>query len=364
MAGRLRAPVHQPLPVHAAQCSIEGAGGSLPDEGLCSRRRLESGITVDVVCTEKPHIAPTWIIPWSPSFNQRAEELDRAIVLNVTVAINEAVEEAILANFARRLELVHDSLSLCRLGPASFLLILPSLEMADRAYDGGRIVNLSPTTKIHVMRWSRFLNSSVTASLPFHVEIEVSGIPAHAWELESVQALLNEWCWIADLHPDCERQREVFKVIAWCSSLSSIPREFKLQIVDPVTSDGGMLRRSLVYPIRVSVKVLDRPNLLQSLQPSPPPVEDDPDQGRRRRRRRSRRSSFGINAPGKSSTTAVLPRASVHQRLGPCVQVFVKEGIRMPRLPVHNRLGPLEVFIAEKGAIKKMKRVWIPKRKL
>lgn len=56
-----------------------------------------------------------------------------------------------MASFARRLELVHDSLSMCRLGPASFLLILPSLEMADRAYDGGRIVNLSPTTKIHVM---------------------------------------------------------------------------------------------------------------------------------------------------------------------------------------------------------------------
>jgi hypothetical protein len=175
--------------------------------------------------------------------------LDRAIVLNVTVAINEAVEEAILANFARRLELVHDSLSLCRLGPASFLLILPSLEMADRAYDGGRIVNLSPTTKIHVMRWSRILNSSAAASLPFHVEIEVYGIPAHAWELEYVQALLNEWCWIADLHPDCERQREVFKVIDWCSSPGSIPREFKLQIVDLVTSDGGMLRRSIVYPI-------------------------------------------------------------------------------------------------------------------
>jgi hypothetical protein len=78
-----------------------------------------------------------------------------------------------LASFARRLELVHDSLSMCRLGPASFLLILPSLEMADRAYDGGRIVNLSPTTKIHVMRWSRILSSSAAASLPFQVEIEV-----------------------------------------------------------------------------------------------------------------------------------------------------------------------------------------------
>ena len=179
-----------------------------------------------------------------------------------------------------------------------------------------------------------------------------------------MQALLNEWCWIADLHPDCERQREVFKVTAWCSSPGSIPKEFKLEIVDPVTTDGGMLRRSLVYPIRVSVKVLDRPDMLQSLQPSPPPAEDDPDQGRRRRRRRSRRSSFGINAPGKGSTTAVLPRVSVHQRLGPRVQACGKEGVRVPRLAVHKRLGPLGIFNADKGAVKKMKRVWIPKRKL
>jgi hypothetical protein len=54
-------------------------------------------------------------------------------------------------------------------------------------------VNLSPTIKIHVMRWSRILNSSAAASLPFQVEIEVSSIPAHAWELATVQALLNEW---------------------------------------------------------------------------------------------------------------------------------------------------------------------------
>ena len=120
------------------------------------------------------------------------------------MAIHEAVGEAILASFARRMELVQESLSMCRLGLASFLLILPSLEMADHAYDGGRIVNFSPTIKIHVRRWIRILNSYVAASLPFQVEIEVSGIPAHAWELAIVQALLNEWCWIADLHPDCE----------------------------------------------------------------------------------------------------------------------------------------------------------------
>jgi hypothetical protein len=156
----------------------------------------------------------------------------------------------------------------------------------------------------------------------------------------------------------------VFKVTAWCSSPNSIPREFKLEIVDPVTTDGGMLRRSTVYPIRVSVKIIDRPNMLQSLQPSPPLAEDDPDQGRRRRRRRSRRSSFGITAPRKSSTAVVLPRLSVHQRLGPRVQSFVKEGVRVPRLPVHKRLGPLGIFNAEKGAFKKVKRVCIPKRRL
>ncbi|KAL5667642.1 hypothetical protein ACJX0J_019863, partial [Zea mays] len=306
------------------------------------RHRLESDIGVDAgggVCTEEPHIdrsnrpwIPSRIILWSPSFNQRADVLARAIVLNVTVAIHEAVEEAILASFAWRLELVHDSLSMCRLGPASFLLILPSLEMADHAFDGEEL-------------WSRILNSSAAASLPFQVEIEVSSIPAHAWELAT-------------------RQREVFKVTAWCSSPNSIPREFKLEIVDPVTTDGGMLRRSTVYPIRVSVKIIDRPNMLQSLQPSPPLAEDDPDQGRRRRRRRSRRSSFGITAPRKSSTAVVLPRLSVHQRLGPRVQSFVKEGVRVPRLPVHKRLGPLGIFNAEKGAFKKVKRVCIPKRRL
>jgi hypothetical protein len=102
MAGRLRAPVHRLPPVHAAQCSVEDAGGPLPDEGRSRRRRLESDIDVDAgdsVCTEEPRIVPTWIIPWSPSFNQRAEVLERAIVLNVTVAINEAVEEAIFGQF-------------------------------------------------------------------------------------------------------------------------------------------------------------------------------------------------------------------------------------------------------------------------
>jgi hypothetical protein len=36
----------------------------------------------------------------------------------------------------------------------------------------------------------------------------------------------------------------------------------------------------------------------------------------------------------------------------------------VPHLPIHKWLGPLRIFNAEKGAFKKVKRVWIPKRKL
>jgi hypothetical protein len=125
-----------------------------------------------------------------------------------------------------------------------------------------------------------------------------------------------------------------------------------------------MLCRSLVYPIRASVKIFNRPDKLQSLPLPPPLAEDVFDQSKRRRCRRSRRSSFGNNVLGKSSTAVAMPRLPVHQRLGPRVQSFEMAGSRVSRLSVHRQLGTIGIFNAEKGALKKMKSVWIPKRKL
>jgi hypothetical protein len=50
-------------------------------------------------------------------------------------------------------------------------------------------------------RWSRLRNASVVV-LPSLVDVELKGIPAHAWELETAKHLLDEWCWVRGLHPD------------------------------------------------------------------------------------------------------------------------------------------------------------------
>jgi hypothetical protein len=122
------------------------------------------------------------------------------------------------------------------------------------------IVDISPSLRAHVMRWSRLLNSSA-AALQYQVEVELRGIPIHAWDLASMETLLNEWCWITEIHPVFAHQREVFRVIAWCSSSSSIPKKLHLEIIEPLVTDrgGGGLRRSLSYPIEVLVLIFDRP---------------------------------------------------------------------------------------------------------
>lgn len=91
------------------------------------------------------------------------------------------------------------------------------------------------------------------------VEVELLGIPAHAWELATTEQLLNDFCWIGGLHPDNQDRRDVFRLAAWCSSLDSIPGGLDLEIIEPqVAGDEAIqAKRALVYPIEVSVVAAD-----------------------------------------------------------------------------------------------------------
>ena len=96
----------------------------------------------------------------------------------------------ILGCVASRFEIEEASLSLLCFGPEQFLLILLGVELVERVLNCRRpIITLS--LRLHVMRWTRFLHATA-ASLPVTVEINLRGIPAHAWELATVAQLLNE----------------------------------------------------------------------------------------------------------------------------------------------------------------------------
>ena len=116
---------------------------------------------------------PQRILDRSAGISQREDDLARALVITVIDGAAESISSS-----THRFEILESSLALHHLGPARFLLILPSMELMERVLNGGRAF-ITPDLRLHVMRWTRFLYSSAS-SLPVAVEIDLEGIPAHA----------------------------------------------------------------------------------------------------------------------------------------------------------------------------------------
>ena len=153
---------------------------------------------------------PCKILDCSESISQREDGLARALV--VTVLSGNA--DSILTSLASRFEIEASSLALKRFGERRFLLILPNVETAEHVFDGGRpFTCILPPLRLYLRRWSRLLDSKA-ASLSTPVEVELRGIPAHAWELATAELLLSDYCWIAGVHPDAA---DTFKVMALSS---------------------------------------------------------------------------------------------------------------------------------------------------
>jgi len=100
-------------------------------------------------------------------------------------------------------------------------------------------------------------------------------------------------------------------VIAWCSHSGLIPQVLELEILEPLLAAGGSrpVRRTLVYPISVSVALVEQP-----MGAGDPPVLPEAE-GDRRGRRRWRQDRSPRAPPARAAS--VEPRASVHARLGP-----------------------------------------------
>jgi len=256
---------------------------------------------------------PRCIINRSNSISRREDELSRALVVSAFGNCLDSSAESIRATIAGRFEIEGDRLVLHHFGPSSFLLFLPDEEMATRVYNGGQPI-IAASHRLHVRRWSRFLQSTAS-SLQSLVEVELRGIPAHAWEVGTAEQLLNRYCGIGGVHPDSAWRRDVFRVAAWSSSPDHIPAGIDLEIVEPVVAgdDPETGKRSLVYPVDVSVSPFDRSPAADD-PPSPPPPADD----NRRRRRWRRRSGLSAGLPPAVEPSCAAPaRVPVHSRLGP-----------------------------------------------
>jgi len=91
----------------------------------------------------------------------------------------------------------------------------------------------------------------------FVVDVELWGIPAHAWELEVTAQLLGDACVPYGLHPTTASQREVFRLSAWCSDPSDIPPWMELELPELAVASvhDEQVQRLLSYPITIVVNV-------------------------------------------------------------------------------------------------------------
>ena len=108
------------------------------------------------------------------------------------------------------------------------------------------------------------------------------GIPGHAWELRSAEALLADSCWVDSVdHVTVSRgDMASFRLTAWTPDPARIPTVNTLAVTEP--DDGMRLRppakgrrfrsqvKALLYPVEIRSEVVE-----PSLEPSPDrPIDD------------------------------------------------------------------------------------------
>jgi hypothetical protein len=185
----------------------------------------------------------------------RAEDdLQKAVVITFISDRERVPVEEIAELIAPRLELEERSLIIRQYSESSFILFLPSCDMVEMLVGNWPFLRAATFT-ITCRKWSRFLNSR-GAVLPTLLDIELQGIPIHAWETKIVEQLLSPFASVHQVHPDTLELKDVavYRCSAWCLDTSLVTASRELWIVEPPFAVDGVSsgRRTLMDPIHIT----------------------------------------------------------------------------------------------------------------
>ncbi|KAF0936042.1 hypothetical protein E2562_038349 [Oryza meyeriana var. granulata] len=188
------------------------------------------------------------------------EDLRRALVVVVVGSRPPFSEEAIVAEVCKAHDLEPSSLELLRAGVEVYLLVLPDEATTTLVFNDGRPI-IAESFRLFFRRWTRFTAS--TGAVPLHlVDVSISGIPPHAWELATAKQLLDEGCWIREVHQETASRRDCFRLTTWCCDPGLIPPAMDLCIVEPPVDmeETPPVRQALQYPVEIKVAPLSQPS--------------------------------------------------------------------------------------------------------
>jgi hypothetical protein len=139
--------------------------------------------------------------------------------------------------------LIHDKLSMTRFDfsireaePADFLILCRSPEVRDRLISSKRAVG--PRFTLLFSPWSRHNNAQV-AEAPILVELEIRGIPSHAWEQRTTDVLLQGSGLVESVDANTMNRYDMscFPLMAWTHSVDAIPAARWLAVPEPEAGD-------------------------------------------------------------------------------------------------------------------------------
>jgi hypothetical protein len=229
--------------------------------------------------------------------------LRRALFVTVVGTRPIILGSNVLEEVARRYCLNIDDMSIHQTMPEDFLLFLPDEEVATRVLNEGRPFR-GPMFLLVFKQWTRFTHASAT-SLPHLLDIEIRGIPAHAWGLTTAKKLLHDACHILELHPASASKSDLssLKLRAWCLDPMMLRRDMDLHIVErgPLNQEA----RCLTYKISIVVLPASLQFLSESSLSPSDELHGEEDEDVR-----------GLSNPRIRQLGPSMQRQSVHLRLG------------------------------------------------
>jgi hypothetical protein len=139
--------------------------------------------------------------------------------------------------------------------PEDFLIIFATQELKEWL-SGDHFIGDTSFSLI-VRPWCKLAHAG-SARLEHRVELQLSGIPAQAWQVSTVESLLGHGCWVERIHPDTRSRSNMalFQLTARTSDVSAIRPRTVLEIVETVpartTSEPPSIR-TLTYHVSIEI---------------------------------------------------------------------------------------------------------------
>ncbi|KAK1608371.1 hypothetical protein QYE76_032044 [Lolium multiflorum] len=202
----------------------------------------------------RPRVNPServdlcYLLP-SQGMVQLEADLDRAVMVSVAGNRPAVTMEVAAEEIRAQLHLPVDAFSIRPFEPADFLVLCESLEVRDQLVHAEFVS--SPVCTLYLEPWSR-QTGALLRETPFLADVEIRGIPGHAWAERTADKLLEGSGVIDAIDPATASRRDMscFRLSLWTHDIASIPAVRWLAVPEPGSglrlqvSDGRRRPRS------------------------------------------------------------------------------------------------------------------------